>query len=196
MKFILLHKFTIFFFLFNCTSFQKYANHRIQDTTDLLTIGIEKGNIGATFFIWCLGGGLNIDRRTRGIGARDGHFGIYEISNNSNLDINPFIHKDTSSNKSGISNILINSSGHRQFRPRERTKNKDYQILNLLTIIPIPSIPDSNKKVTACNAPLKIEGSFGLYYGIRLGFNFSEFFDLIIGFSTLDLVNDDENQLE
>ncbi|PJZ45151.1 hypothetical protein [Leptospira brenneri] len=192
MKHIFLINFVIFFFLIHCESIQRYSLNRAYDTADVFTIGIEKGNIGTDVFFWCLGGGLTINSNSRGIGMRDGHFGIYEISNSATLDIIPIIRKESPANKVGISNIFVNSSGHSQYRPKERTKNKDYQILNILTIVPVPSIPSSNKKIAKCNAPLKLEASIGLYYGIRLGFNLNELFDLMIGFSSLDILEDEE----
>ncbi|PKA23121.1 hypothetical protein CH381_27395 [Leptospira sp. mixed culture ATI2-C-A1] len=179
-------------FFSNCESFQRYGTSRTKDALDVLTFSIEKNSIGASIFAWCLGGGFTIDSKTRGIGIRDGHLGIYEVSNNSNLDLIPLLRKESPLSKVGISNILINSSGHRQYRPQKRTQDKDYQALNLLTLLPIPSIPGSNKIVTYCNAPLKVEGSFGLYYGIRIGFNFTELLDLFAGLSTIDLLKDDE----
>ncbi|EOQ95526.1 hypothetical protein LEP1GSC195_1778 [Leptospira wolbachii serovar Codice str. CDC] len=193
-KSFLIFKLFLILFLIQCESVKRYSRNRIHDTADLFTIGIERGNIGANFFFWCLGGGLTISSRTSGIGMRDGHFGIYEINDNSTLDIFPLVRKDSPANKIGISNILINSSGHKQLHPQERTKEKDYQIVNFLTIFPIPPIPESKRKVAYCNSPVKIEGSLGLYFGVRFGFNLSELLDLITGYSTLDMLNDDETE--
>lgn len=103
----------IVLFLIQCKSIENYSLNRIQDTADLFTIGVEKRNIGASIYFWCIGGGLTIDKNTQGIGIRDGHFGIYEITDSSNLDIYPLLRKDSPANKIGISNILINSTGHK-----------------------------------------------------------------------------------
>ncbi|HNM06795.1 MAG TPA: hypothetical protein PKK05_28005, partial [Leptospiraceae bacterium] len=39
--------------------------------------------------------------------------------------------------------------------------------------------------------PLQIEGSLGLYYGLRFGFNFYEALDFVTGIFGADLLNDD-----
>ncbi|MCW7492543.1 hypothetical protein ND861_09585 [Leptospira sp. 2 VSF19] len=126
---------------------------------------------------------------------RDGHFGFYEVSNGKNIDIFPMVRKESPANQMGISNILINTSGHSQIHPSERTLNKDYQVLNILMFVPIPSIPDSKQSVAKCDSPVKLEASLGIHYGIRFGFNVTELLDLLIGFTTFDLLNDDEIEI-
>lgn len=181
----------IFSFL-ACESTSRYFRNRMYDTTDLVTIGIEKKSAGVSLFVWCIGGGLKIEDQTRGFGLRDGHLGIYEISDGSRLGISPLLSNDSPKNKLGNSFFLINSSGHFQYRPIPRSKEKDYQILNLLTIFPIASIPNSKQNVTRCNSPLKVETSIAFYYGMRVGMNFSELFDFIVGFIGFDPLDDDE----
>lgn len=44
-----------------------------------------------------------------------------------------------------------------------------------------------------CESPLSIELSIALYYGVRVGFDFSEMADLVLGLMTIDLMSDDEN---
>ena len=44
-----------------------------------------------------------------------------------------------------------------------------------------------------CNAPFSTEFSLGLYYGFRVGFNFSETFVFVVGFFCFDRMEDDYN---
>ena len=64
-------------------------------------------------------------------------------------------------------------------------KNKDPALLAYLP--PKPKKPNGY----GASYPYQFDIFIGLYYGIRLGVNFSEFLDFILGFSSLDIMGDD-----
>ncbi|MCZ8157232.1 MAG: hypothetical protein O9264_13970 [Leptospira sp.] len=175
----------------NCSSSKNYTKHRIQDFGDTITIGLEKDNVGVSVWVWCLGGGLTNNERSVGIGIRNGHMGIYQAGGYGEIRILQPAGSRSSMNRMGNSNFLINSNQHRPFKASERAKDKSSDAVNMVLFVPIPKIPDSNTRVAHCNSDLTLETSLGLYYGIRLGINLTEIFDLVLGFAKIDLMQDD-----
>ncbi|MDX1959943.1 MAG: hypothetical protein SFU98_15335 [Leptospiraceae bacterium] len=88
--------------------------------------------------------------------------------------------------------------------PEERTKRNKEKVkkkiakdlvekLNDPTLLSY--LPTEKKKPNGYgnNFPFQVEIFLGTHYGLRLGFNIAEFLDFVLGFTTLDILEDDEN---
>ena len=204
-----------FLFLFlllsftNCASFQNYLSNRALDFTDILTLGGEVNTYGGSAWFWCFGGGAQIGQEGEGYGMRNGYIGYYRTGGNK---------KYLKLNKK-YSFFLMNSQEHiPEAYKTSRSMSKKYTHANFLFLLPAnlqgrwrnnnynnysrnPSnsyynnYEYINPAVTMpmlCNAPANIELSFGLGIGGRVGINLSEIFDFVLGFTTFDLMDDDE----
>lgn len=187
-------------YLSNCSSLKNYAKNRALDFTDILTLGGEVKTVGASAWLWCLGGGVQFGQYGEGWGMRNGYVGHYRIGGNKKLRYATY----------GNSFLLFNSQEHMSEAYKStRSINKKYQHGNFLLLIPTlnkglligfvsPSatIPDSSKLPDLCKAPFNLELSAGFGIGGRIGFNFSELLDFVLGFTTYDLMDDDFNKTE
>ncbi len=193
----------------NCASFQNYLSNRALDFTDILTLGGEVNTYGGSAWLWCFGGGAQVGQYGEGYGMRNGYVGYYRTGGN----------KTFGKLKMGNSFFLMNSQEHiPEAYKTARSMKKKYTHANFLFLIPanlnnrrsyryyngIPidstnynsiSNSDSNNPYLypmLCNAPATVELSLGLGIGGRIGINFSEIFDFVLGFTTFDVMEDDE----
>ena len=183
-----------FLFLFlllsfsNCASFQNYLSNRALDFKDILTLGGEVNIYGGSFWLWCFGGGAQIGQFGDGYGMRNGYVGYYRTGGREKLgDL-----------KMGNSFFLMNSQEHLpEAYHTKRSMNKVYTHANFLFLLPANlqgrrGNPPTYRLPMLCKAPLTIEASYGFGIGGRIGFNIAEFFDFLLGFTTFDIMEDDE----
>lgn len=190
----------------NCASFQNYLSNRALDFTDILTLGGEVNTYGGSAWLWCFGGGVQLGEFGDGWGMRNGYIGKYRTGGNKKLG----------KLKMGNSFLLMNSQEHiPEAYTTKRSMKKKYTHANFLFILPAnlngggyyrysntPNSSNNNSNYYAysnsttlpmlCHAPVNVEFSFGLGVGGRVGINFSEIFDFILGFTTFDIMEDDE----
>ncbi len=204
----------ILLFLSHCQSVANYLQYRAYDFRDMFTIGVEKNVAGGSFFIWCFGAGLQYGSEGNGYGIRGGSLGEYKTGYSG--EIPPYLDYSQSKIKpirsipvsfkfhinygssiiweNSLENIGLNSE-------YIRTKDKAYSLVNHFYIPFFPMLPGDcerdpefcrlSKLGRKCEMPLQIEGSLGLYYGLRLGFNFYEALDFITGIFGADILEDD-----
>ena len=193
-------RYSKFLFLFlllsftNCASFQNYLSNRALDFTDILTLGGEVNTYGGSAWLWCFGGGAQIGQYGEGYGMRNGYVGYYRTGGNSSYG----------KLKMGNSFFLMNSQEHiPQAYKTKRSMKKKYTHANFLFLLPAnlngryrntntPVREPYDKLPNLCHAPVNVEFSLGLGIGGRVGINFSEVFDFLLGFTTFDLMDDDE----
>ena len=93
--------------------------------------------------------------------------------------------------------IKIFSDPPKQRQKRNKEKTREIIVKKLLEKNKDPSLlaylPEKPKKPYGYPStyPFQIEIFGGVYYSFRLGINFSELLDLILGFTTYDLLDDD-----
>ncbi len=92
----------LLFSLSNCVSIQNYLSNRAFDLSDIVTIGGEANTYGASAWLWCFGGGLQIAQDGKGLGMRNGYIGSYRTGGNRKLG----------KLKMGNSFFLMNSQEH------------------------------------------------------------------------------------
>ncbi|PJZ44564.1 hypothetical protein CH361_15875 [Leptospira brenneri] len=162
-----------------------------MDLVDSFTLGVETNHYGAGFWVWCLGGGVQINQNAKGAGIRNGQFGLYKAGGVDDIGIFGGSNNRTFTNQMGNSFLILNSNQHRPVYPDlKRNRQKSYDASNVLMLVFFTDKKQSSGK-KHCNQPVSVEVSFGLYLGIRAGFNFSEFSDFLLGFSTYDFMEDD-----
>ena len=202
-------------FQINCITLK----NRLNDFKDIFTIGLEKEIYGTSFFIWCLGGGLQNSSDGVGYGFRRGYLGKYFTGGigkvpefyklkRSRWSVRPArIARINHTNLYGNSDLIDNSLAFRIFEENvsSRDKKKEFLVSNIFLFeAEIPEIIYSEKDpinddlyysriYPNCNAPFTTEFSLGLYYGFRVGFNFSEAFDFVVGIFGFDPMKDDYN---
>jgi len=171
--------------LVNCLSIKNYFRNRLYDATDMVTIGLEKNVFGFAGWISCFGGGLQYAHKGIGFGLRNGNFGFYKTGGDKLAYIN-----------SGNSILLLNSYAYIAYGSKKNRANKKvYRTRNILGIIPVFPVPvkELQDRLTKdCKAPVALELSAGIYFGIRVGINFSEILDFVLGWTTIDIMDDDE----
>ncbi|MDX1961199.1 MAG: hypothetical protein SFU98_21700 [Leptospiraceae bacterium] len=189
---------------FNCKTLGNYSYDRVRDAGDIFNIGIEKDVYGGSFFIDQVGMGLQHASKGNGIGMRYGHFGFYKTGSDARIAfVFPFRHRVNNTdvvNTFGNSMIIpSNSYEHIPMYPSIRNQKKLISISNIFCPCGNPkgrttpsqqyyTIPKESR-ISYIFAPIEI--SFGLYIGVRIGFNPSEFFDFILGIFTIDIFEDD-----
>ena len=155
-----------------CSTFRSYLANRALDTADVLTFSVEQKVAGVNVKPCFSNIGLQFAQSGQGFGLRAGSIGAYSTGAN-----NKFYN-------SGNSYLLINSIHHYPVQPHFRNnKIKAFSESNSLAV----GIFDWHgyNFVTQC------EVSVGLYYGIRTGFNIAELGDWLLGWLTIDFLNDD-----
>lgn len=177
----------IFIFFSSCTSREYYLDNRASDFGDMFTLGLEQKTFGASAFLWCVGGGLEVSYWGEGFGLRNGHLGTYRTGGTKAI-----ISEEYTTSRSrkhtpvpgGISVLIFNTMEHKPKGTKEyRNRKKRYIHSNAGLFIP-----------QNCHAPLTFEFSMGLFYGFRMGFNFSEFLDFHLGILGFDIMEDDRSR--
>ncbi|MCW7482861.1 hypothetical protein [Leptospira kanakyensis] len=185
---------TIVFCFFNvltCRSTNHYIINRGIDLSDSFTLGVETNHYGAGVWIWCLGGGIHINQNAKGIGMRNGQLGLYKAGGVDDIGILGGQTNRSFTNQMGNSFLMINSNQHRPIYPdSKRNRQKSYDASNVLMLVFFTDKKNSSGK-KHCNQPVSVEVSLGLFLGVRAGFNFSEFADFLLGFTTYDFMEDD-----
>ena len=212
MKYIII---ALILFISHCQSVSNYLQYRAYDFRDMFTIGVEKNVAGGSFYIWCFGAGVQYGSHGEGYGLRGGNLGKYitghsgEIPPFRSLTRGKFQRSEIPSRKEtyvplsyGSSIFIVNTL---EYVPTDitqiRYKGKSYSSISLF-ILPYPPILPSyceydpefcrlSKLGRKCEMPLQFEGSLGLYYGLRFGFNFYEALDFITGIFGADILEDD-----
>ncbi|TGL88790.1 hypothetical protein EHQ68_09140 [Leptospira congkakensis] len=179
------------FTFFTCQSTGNYFLNRGADLSDSFTLGVETNHYGAGFWLWCIGGGAHINQNAKGIGIRNGHLGLYKAGGVDDIGIFGGTSNKTFTNQMGNSFLLINSNQHRPIYPdSKRSRQKSYDASNVMMLVFFTDKKNSSGK-KHCNQPVSFEVSLGLFLGVRAGFNFSEFSDFLLGFTTYDFMEDD-----
>ena len=86
------------------------------------------------------------------------------------------------SDLTGDSFLLLNSTYHHSLDGKQQSKDFESQNAMIVTVY----------NIQGYNSLLQLEISLGLYGGIRAGINLAEIADFLIGFTTLDILDDDE----
>lgn len=93
--------------------------------------------------------------------------------------------------------LKIYSDPPKERQKRNKEKTKKFLVDSLLKKNPNPALlaylPVEPKKPNGYPTEYKyqVELFFSLYYGFRIGINFSELVDFLLGFTTLDILEDD-----
>lgn len=178
--------------LVSCQSSGNYLSNRGLDFVDSFTLGVETNHYGAGVWLWCLGGGLQLNQNAKGIGVRNGQYGLYKAGGVDDIGIFGGPSNRTFTNQMGNSFLILNSNQHRPVYPDlKRSRKKTYDASNILMLVFFTDKKASSGK-KHCNQPVSIEVSLGFYLGIRAGFNFTEFTDFLFGTTTYDFMEDDE----
>ena len=202
-------------FLSHCQSVSNYLQYRAYDFRDMFTIGVEKNVAGGSFFVWCFGGGLQYGSEGNGYGIRSGSLGEYKTGYSGEIPPERTLSKgkyDRKGDPVRVVRRIIVPYGNSVFIDNsiesipiytelKRDQKKSYSALtlgifpNIISVYSYceydPEYCRLSKLGRKCEMPLQIEGSLGLYYGLRFGFNFYEALDFITGIFGADLLNDD-----
>lgn len=179
----------LFYFIFitfaslfsSCASLSAYGRNRIDDFSDILTVGVEKESVGASVWLGCFGGGLHIASGGTGFGLRGGHLGLYRMG----IPDHPEYGIET-----GRSVLLFNSRAYRASGDAsQRSIDKNYAVHNIFFI----KITMDDTDLRSCG---QIEVALGIYGGLRIGLDIFEIVDFLAGLVTLDLMGDDINTSE
>lgn len=184
----------LLFMLNNCHSFDLYLENRTRDAIDIPVLGVEEKIYGFSGWVWCFGGGMQYARNGLGIGIRSGVVGNYKTGGKGgSIYVSTFENSNVALNQ-GNSFIVLNSNSHLPKVDKIRTNKKAFSKFNTNIIFPLGASKTSSGEIQSkwCDSPVSAEVSFGIYYGIRIGMNFSEAFDFLVGFSTIDLQADDD----
>lgn len=180
--------------LLSCQSTENYLSNRGLDLADSFTLGVETNHYGAGIWLWCLGGGLQLNQDAKGIGIRNGQYGFYKAGGVDDIGIMGKTGDRSPTNQMGNSFLIINSNQHRPVYPDlKRSRKKSYDASNVLMLVFFTDKKSSSGK-KHCNHPASVEVSLGLYLGVRAGFNFTEFSDFLLGTTTYDFMEDDKDE--
>lgn len=186
----------ILFLILNlhCISIDSYLKNRKNDVIDVPVVGLEKNIYGVSAWVWCFGGGLQYAKNGVGVGFRSGSVGQYKTGGrgssiyistqeNSNLTLNH-----------GNSFVVLNSNSHLPNDGEKRSDKKAFSKFNTNLIFPLGATKTSTGEIDGkwCDSPISFELSLGIYYGVRIGMNFTELIDFLFGTFTFDLMDDDE----
>lgn len=179
--------FIIILLFYSCSAREYYMDNRASDFGDMFTLGLEQRTFGASAYLWCAGGGLEVSYWGEGFGLRNGHLGTYRTGGTKAINSEEY----TSSRKGrqkpipgGLSFLVFNTMEHKPKGTKEyRNRKKRYIHSNVGLFVP-----------QNCHAPLTFEFSMGLFYGFRIGFNFSEFLDFHLGILGIDIMEDDRSR--
>lgn len=156
--------------LHGCT----YLQHRGRDLRDVVTISVEKNSYGASAQLIGPTLGLGFSEGD-GYGLRSGAVGKYK-------------HTEL--------NIIIIGYKEMKLKPDPRAKSyADWSLWDPFKKDKLPVATEEEKEGSRASW-FKTEAAIGLYYGLRVGFNYGEFLDFILGFTTLDILKDDVQVVE
>lgn len=153
-----------------------YMVDRGRDATDMFTLAVERAVLNASVQVsrTVIGVGL---AEGNGYGLRSGALGVYEFS-----EVNLFFY------------------ANKQFIPNQydMDRNKGYLMHHYFNPFdPIgKDVPRSSLEEGSCCNWWQIEATAGLGVGIRAGVNVAEILDFILGWTTLDICQDDIRWIE
>lgn len=177
----------IIFLFYSCSAREYYMDNRASDFGDMFTLGLEQKTFGASAYLWCVGGGLEVSYWGEGFGLRNGHLGTYRTGGTKAINSEEYTGTRRGRHKpvpGGISALVFNTMEHKPKGTKEyRNRKKRYIHSNVGFLVP-----------QNCHAPLTFEFSMGLFYGFRMGFNFSEFLDFHLGILGIDIMEDDRSR--
>jgi hypothetical protein len=146
-----------------CFSGCAYFGDRGRDLADVVTVSVEDHKYGCSALV-ILPLGLEY-ANGHGYGLRDGYAGAYQYSEN-------------------VLTFGYAALWYARFQPDMDTRGKSYSS----TSSPHPN-PPVDKPFLYCGT---VGASIGLYYGIRVGVNWLELTDFLLGWTTCDVLLDDE----
>ncbi len=147
-----------------------HLRNRGADLRDVVTLSVERGNIGASVRAGPIPAGLSFSRGEGFALCTDGS-GIYWYTDY---------------------NVLF-LFAHRSFHPEDTRGDKAYE--QEMLIIPIPGLDEcltSSEYEGPWQTHTQVEASLGLYFGLRAGLNAGELLDFLLGWVDLDPCQDDE----
>jgi hypothetical protein len=157
-----------------CASTGGYFADRGRDAADVLTVA---GGLGAGVKARVGPFALGLVYHREAIGLRGG-----ALYNNLSFDDN-------------IGDVHLAVLGHETFSPYRYPKNiweqRKKRYYTPYLILPMPIACPSSQKIETLAYLTQIEAVIGLGPSIRLGFNPGELLDFILGWSTIDIFNDD-----
>ncbi|WCL48592.1 hypothetical protein [Leptospira sp. GIMC2001] len=164
----------VFLIHIQCSTFANYIENRALDTADILTLSVEKKVVGVNAKFCIVSWGLQSAEYGQGYGLRSGSFGAYRTGSKKDFY------------NSGNSYLFLNSVQH--YPEKNHVRNNKIKAFNHSNSFGLVIFDwDGYNFVTQC------EVSLGLYYGFRFGFNIAEFADWLVGWTTLDFLDDDLN---
>lgn len=184
------------FLIFNCASLGNYFQNRKNDLTDIPVIGIEENVFGVSAWAWCFGGGMQYGKNGLGLGIRSGTLGYYKTGGRGgSIYVSTYENTNLALNQ-GNSFVVLNSNSHIPKLDDKRSNKKAFSKFNTNIIFPLGASQTSSGEIIGkwCDSPISVEISLGIYYGVRVGFNFSEAFDFLVGVTTIDFQEDDINK--
>lgn len=146
-----------------------YLTNRTHDLADVVTVSVEDHKFAcmARPLVFLIGASV---ASGKGVGLRLGHLGQYDYTENA----------------SGIPLVLASVFNDDScYKPRTDPRNKGFDYL-----CESRDFNRGESDLPATQAFL-LEFNIGIYYGVRLGFNFLEAIDFILGWTTLDIMDDD-----
>lgn len=184
---------SLFYSNISCYSFERYIYNRSKDFADIPVIGVEEKVYGFSAWVWCFGGGVQYARDGNGVGFRSGVIGSYKTGGRgSSIYVSTYENSNLMLNQ-GNSFIVLNSNSHLPKQDDKRSSKKAFAKFNTNVIFPLGATKSSSGEIVGkwCDSPISVEMSFGVYYGIRFGVNFSEFIDFVFGTVQVDVLDDD-----
>jgi hypothetical protein len=145
-----------------------YWINRAKDSTDVFTCSITKG-LGLDARIGPLT--LGLSKKSDLMGLRAGQFGSFEVDK-----------RNVSGNF-----VYMNAEVFIPDDPLIRRRKKDYFAMGIAGI----SFAADNFGNPRWYYVTNIEASFAILYGLRIGFNWGECVDFILGLAGIDLFDDD-----
>lgn len=184
----------LFFMFNNCNSIDRYLQNRTRDAVDIPVLGVEEKIYGFSAWVWCFGGGMQYAKNGMGIGIRSGVVGNYKTGGKGGSIYVATFENSNLALSQGNSLIVLNSNSHLPKADKIRSNKKAFSKFNTNIIFPLGASKSSSGEIQSkwCDSPVSVEVSFGIYYEFRLGMNFSEAFDFLLGFTTIDMQVDDD----
>ncbi len=140
-----------------------YFHDRGRDLVDVVTVSVEDHKYGFSALVVAP---LGVEYASgHGFGLRDGYAGQYQYSEN-------------------VLTFGYAALWDARLQPEEDLRGKGYSS----TSSPHPNPPD-DKPVRYCGT---VGATVGLYYGVRVGINWLELTDFFLGWTTYDVLRDDE----
>lgn len=192
--------------LSHCQSAGIYYHNRVFDFTDIFHLGVEKDVYGVSGFVGPVGIGLQKADKGVGAGGRFGYIGVYNTGSDESVVLLSPDGKKEEIIKYGSCNPIICTYAHSpkffntlpQFRddPYVRSWRKNMKVYFTFILPSSSKLPASqrssfNNEYSVGYSYFPVEFSIGLYLGIRVGINFDELADFLVGLAGYDLMDDD-----